>query len=89
MARWRSLQQLRDDFKASGIDLGLPIRKGPATRGCSGKVRHPSRRHAQAVVAELMASSRDHVARSARLQDYRCRVCGFWHVGHDGRRLPN
>ena len=89
MRRWRSLQQLRDDFKASGIDIGQPTRKGPTTRGCCGKVRHPSRGHAQTVVAELMANSKDHARRSARLQEYRCKLCGFWHVGHDSRKAVN
>lgn len=83
MRRWRTLQQLRDDFKASGIDLGTPTKRSPASRGCAGKVRHPTRAHAEAVIAEIRATGRDSWRRNRQLQAYRCRWCRFWHHGHD------
>ena len=87
MRRWRTLNQLRDDFKASGIDLGRPIKRNPATRGCAGKVRHPTAEHAQAVIDEIrLTERRDHPSRHAKLCTYRCSWCRFWHIGHDNRK---
>lgn len=83
MPRWRSLQQLREDFKASGIDLGKPSPKtGPGTHGCRGKVRHPTRAIAEAMRQRLLALTTETLRKRARLNVYRCRWCNFWHVGH-------
>lgn len=84
MRRWRSLNQLRDDFKASGIDLGRPTTKGPGTHGCRGKVRHGTEADADAHLARLLRT--ETAARRRRegtLKTYRCKWCNFWHVGHD------
>lgn len=45
-----------------------------ATGSCpSGKRCHQSRRSAKAHAASL---------RQPRVREYRCHLCGFWHVGH-------
>ena len=82
MGRWRSLAELRQAFKESGIDLGQPTPKRPDTRQCAGKVRHPTRAYADAAVSELRMTSPDRWPRTASLGAYQCRVCAFWHVGH-------
>lgn len=79
MPRWRSLQQLREDFEASGIDLGQPASGVP---GCRGKVRHPSEAHAEGMRVQILARTQESAKRRAQLGTYRCRWCGFWHVGH-------
>lgn len=88
MGRWRSLAELRQAFRDSGIDLGQPTPNGLWTRQCRGKVRHPTRAHADAVVAEIRMTSTDRWQRNARLGVYRCQICALFHVGHarDQRR---
>jgi hypothetical protein len=85
MRRWRTLEQLRQAFRDSGIDLGKPTPRGPGTQQCRGKVRHPTRAHADAVVAEIRITSRDHPRRNDQLGIYQCRWCHFWHFGHTRR----
>jgi hypothetical protein len=78
--RWRSIRELRADFKASGIDLGQPTPKGPGTQGCTGKVRHVSLIAASEAIARLRRDGKER--KHYELQPYRCRFCGFWHVGN-------
>lgn len=53
-------------------------------RGCSGKVRHPSRKIATGVRRSMMnkASSYEDFLRAEGLEPYPCSKCGGWHLGH-------
>ena len=54
------------------------------TRGCIGKERYPSKRHAEAAVRNMMADGRGRRTLGA----YRCRNhrCRGWHTGNSTRR---
>jgi hypothetical protein len=84
MGPWRSIRQLRDDFKASGIELPTPKRlpQGPGTQGCRGKVRHITRADAERHVDTLLQQVGEHRRRRERLGTYRCMWCQGFHVGH-------
>jgi len=47
---------------------------------CFGKFRHPTRDMADAHIAQLKETSREHKARLKLLMPYRCG--NHWHVGH-------
>jgi hypothetical protein len=74
--RWRSLQELRDAYAASGLELA---KKHPA---CRGKVRHGTEADADRHVAQLVDRRDEHASRAARIGKYFCRWCGGYHVGH-------
>lgn len=52
-------------------------------RGCAGKRRHGTARAAEGHMRELVDRRG---ASPDRLNVYRCKHCGTWHVGHLGRR---
>lgn len=49
---------------------------------CHGKLRHPTRDMADAHIAGLKLTTREHPKRQARLVPYLCIWCRQWHVGH-------
>lgn len=51
-------------------------------RMCTGKVQHPDKQAADDVMWALVHRG----ASRSRLNTYRCDHCGFYHVGHVGRR---
>lgn len=57
----------------------------PALRGHAGKKPYPTRREAEAVIA-----GRDQrtALRFHPLNAYQCRLCGWWHIGHNRREVP-
>jgi hypothetical protein len=74
--RWRSLNELRAAYAASGLELA---RRHPL---CRGKIRYGTETDALAQVGLLQAKGDDHAHRAARLERYPCRWCSGWHVGH-------
>lgn len=46
--------------------------------GCSGKIRHPSKGAAVAVMKRM---------NNAQLSAYRCRSCRSWHVGRHPKKI--
>jgi hypothetical protein len=82
--RWRSLNELRDEFAASGIELPKPHWL------CRGKTRHATHADAALHVDTLRAKATDHESRRDRLMPYWCAWCSGFHVGHrpqsQGRR---
>jgi hypothetical protein len=77
LRRWRSLQELRDAYAASGLELA---KKAPE---CRGKIRYRSREDADRHCADLAANDEsEHAQRRARLNVYPCRWCQGYHVGH-------
>lgn len=74
--RWRSLNELRAAYAASGLELA---RRHPM---CRGKVRHETLDMAERHVAGLHAKDDEHDRRRARLEAYVCRWCNGYHVGH-------
>lgn len=47
-------------------------------KACKGKVRHQCAEHAWAHLRALLKKRDD----GLRMNVYRCRFCGGWHVGH-------
>lgn len=50
-------------------------------RECGAKQRHDTKAAAEAHVWSLVKAG----TRRSRMQVYRCRHCGAWHVGHKRR----
>lgn len=46
-------------------------------RSCDGKRRYATKGGAREVVIRIARQQRDE-----SIVAYRCRICGFWHVGH-------
>ena len=73
---------LKPDGKHRGElepDFGDPN----VTRGCVGKERYPSKRHAEAAVRHMKGDGRGR----STLGAYRCKGrCGAWHVGNSASR---
>lgn len=81
MGRWRSLQELRDAYAASGLELA---KKHPQ---CRGKVRYAMQADAERHCDDLAANdANEHPVLRARLNVYDCRWCKGLHVGHLPKR---
>lgn len=46
-------------------------------RSCLGKRRYVTKREAENAVIRIAKQEHDET-----IQRYRCRYCGFWHLGH-------
>lgn len=56
--------------------------------GCDGKHRFPSRAHAELAAQKARQRPRHGVSSRGRIQSYRCRRCGGWHIGAYAVRKP-
>lgn len=67
---------------SSGYTLGIADQQrvvdGAHDNHCRGKVAHPSKRHARAVLTKM--HRRGEV--QGQLDIYHCASCGRWHLGH-------
>lgn len=52
---------------------------------CGAKTRHTDLKAAQDHIRSLRSSGR-HKKPHGKLHPYRCRICGWWHIGNGGRR---
>lgn len=52
-------------------------------RGCSGKIRHVSKKKASAAMRLMVKHGKDV---SANLEAYKCSMCHGWHTGRNKRR---
>lgn len=67
-----------DILRAALVKAGVIPR---VRAGCVGKQKHKSQGAAESQIRALLKRT-DYVYGEDTLNTYRCRTCGFWHVGH-------